>query len=218
MLILPGYPIINWMKKLKWAASTVMFALCVLLLQFSGAAGKERGMERETAVFAGGCFWCIQSVFEGRPGIVSAVSGYSGGHVANPTYEEVSSGTTGHLEAVKIVFDPSVISYEALLDEFWKNIDPTQSDGQFADRGPQYRTAIFFVNEAQKKAAEKSRERLRSEGKFRGMPIVTEIRPAETFYPAEEYHQSYSSKNRSHYEQYKEGSGRGPFIRELWGK
>lgn len=169
----------------------------------------------EKATFAGGCFWCMVHPFDERPGILKVVSGYTGGHEENPTYEEVSSGTTGHAEAVQITFDPVVFPYEKLLDVFWQQIDPTDSGGQFYDRGSSYRTAIFYHNHHQKELAEKSKHVLEKSGRFRGA-IVTEILPAGPFYPAESYHQDYYKKNPFHYNRYRQGSGRTDFIRKHW--
>jgi len=171
----------------------------------------------ELATFAGGCFWCMVSPFEEHPGIIKITSGYTGGHTENPTYEKVCTGTTGHFEAVQIVFDPNLMPYEKLLEIFWRQIDPTDPDGQFYDRGPQYRTAIFYHNEKQKQAAERSKKQLEESGKF-DKPIATLILPASTFYPAEDYHQNYHKKNPLHYRMYRQGSGREAFIKKYWGK
>jgi peptide methionine sulfoxide reductase msrA/msrB len=171
----------------------------------------------EKATFAGGCFWCMVSPFDEQPGIHKVESGYTGGHVENPTYEEVCSDTTGHYEAVQITFDPTIFSYKKLLELFWQQIDPTDAEGQFNDRGASYRTAIFYHNESQKMLAEESKAELSKSGCF-SRPIVTEILPASTFYEAEEKHQDYYKKNSFHYNLYKEGSGRSKFIREKWRK
>lgn len=171
----------------------------------------------EKATFAGGCFWCMESPYDKLKGVISTTAGYTGGRTKNPTYEEVSSGKTGHAEAIEIVYDPAKISYEELLDVFWKQIDPTTRNRQFADSGSQYRTAIFYHNKEQKRLAEASRERLRKSGKYT-KPIVTEIVPASTFYPAEEYHQDYYRKNPGEYKLYFFGSGRADFLRKMWGK
>jgi len=170
----------------------------------------------ELATFAGGCFWCMVSPFEEMPGVIKVVSGYTGGHKENPTYEEVCSDTTGHYEAVQITFDPKVFPYEKLLDIYWRQIDPTDPGGQFYDRGSSYRTAIFYHNEEQKAKALASKEALEKSGRF-GKPIVTEILPASTFYPAEEYHQNYHQKNPLRYSLYRKGSGRDQFIQKHWG-
>lgn len=172
-------------------------------------------MKEEKAIFAGGCFWCMVKPFDQMPGIKAVVSGYTGGHVPNPTYEEVCSGTTGHTEAVEITFDPSVISYRQLVDIYWQQTDPTDAFGQFADRGDSYRPAIFYASMEQKEAAEASKEQLQASGRFKE-PIVTSIEPAQPFYPAEEYHQDFYKKNPGHYNAYSEGSGRKGFIRQHW--
>ncbi len=177
-------------------------------------------MEKETheielATFAGGCFWCLEADFEKLPGVIKVISGYTGGKKPNPTYEEVSTGKTEHLEAVQIYYDPQKISYEELLKFFWKNIDPTDAGGQFVDRGSQYRTAIFYHNEQQRKLAEKSKEELIALGKF-SKPIATEIKKLTQFYPAEEYHQDYFKKEPLRYELYRQGSGRDRFCQMIW--
>lgn len=169
----------------------------------------------ERATFAGGCFWCMVHPFEDRPGIKDVVSGYTGGHKENPTYEEVCSDTTGHVEAVQITYDPDVFPYEKLLDLFWRQIDPTDPGGQFHDRGESYKTAIFYHNDEQKQWAEASKKELEESGRF-NQPIVTDILPASTFYPAEEYHQDYHKKNSFHYQLYRKGSGRDEFIQKHW--
>jgi peptide methionine sulfoxide reductase msrA/msrB len=173
--------------------------------------------KRELATFAGGCFWCMVSPFEEQPGVYGIVSGYTGGHKENPTYEEVCSDTTGHYEAVQITFNPDVMPYETLLEQYWQQIDPTDPGGQFNDRGQSYRTAIFYHNEKQQRLAEESKQALAESGRFQ-KEIVTEILPAAPFYVAEEKHQQYHRKNPFHYNLYKEGSGRARFIRENWKK
>lgn len=173
----------------------------------------DKGLEK--AIFAGGCFWCMVEPFDERPGIVRVVSGYTGGHKPNPTYEEVCSETTGHREAVEITFEPSVFPYKNLVDIFWQQIDPTDPGGQFNDRGESYKTAIYYTNEEQKQIAEQSKQELEASGKFKG-PIVTDILPAKTFYPAEESHQNYYKKQAFHYQLYKKGSGRADFIKKHW--
>ncbi len=165
--------------------------------------------------FAGGCFWCSEADFEKRPGIIKVISGYTGGQKENPTYEEVSSGKTGHVEAVQVYFDPAKVSYEELLDIFWRHIDPTDAAGQFADRGSQYRTAIFYHDEEQRRLAEKSKESLARGGKII-KAIATRILKFEKFYPAEDYHQDYYKKNPSQYQYYRFGSGRDSFIERFW--
>lgn len=171
--------------------------------------------EYQLATFAGGCFWCMVSPFEEQPGIIEVVSGYTGGHKENPTYEDVCSHTTGHYEAVQIKFDPAVFPYKRLLDIYWQQIDPTDPEGQFNDRGEPYKTAIFYHTEEQKRLAEESKKELNGSGRF-DKPIVTEILPAGEFYPAEEYHQEYHRKNPLHYRLYRKGSGREAFIKANW--
>lgn len=171
----------------------------------------------EKATFAGGCFWCMQPFFDRTKGVQETTVGYTGGETKNPTYEEVTSGKTGHAEAIQIVYDPKEVSYEKLLNIYWRNIDPTTKNQQFFDRGTQYRTAIFYHNDEQKRIAEESRSQLTDSGKFK-KPIVTEIVPAVEFYPAEEYHQKYYKKNSLRYEAYHQGSGRDRFFEKIWGK
>ena len=170
----------------------------------------------ETATFAGGCFWCIEAAFKAHRGVVEAVSGYTGGDLPNPTYREVCTGETGHLEAVQVHYDPGMITYRELLDIFWRSIDPTDPRGQFADRGSQYRTAIFYNSEQQRQEAETSRRVLESSGIFTA-PIATEIHPLGVFYRAEEYHQDYYRKNVLNYNTYKKMSGRESYLEETWG-
>lgn len=171
---------------------------------------------RATAVFAGGCFWCEETAFEGVPGVLAVTSGYTGGHLANPTYEQVSAGGTGHAESVEVAYDPRKISYEKLLDIFWHNVDPLQRDAQFCDHGTQYRSAIFYRDESQRAAAEASKAKLEEEARFKGK-IVTEIVPASTFYRAEEYHQDFYRKNPVRYYSYRAGCGRDARLKALWG-
>lgn len=168
------------------------------------------------AIFAGGCFWCVETAFEGQPGVSAVISGYTGGHKKDPKYDEVSSGVTGHAEAVRVVFDPRLISYAKLLDLFWHNIDPLTANAQFCDHGTQYRSGIFYLDAAQKKAAEESKAALVASGRFKS-PIVTEITAAGTFYPAEEYHQDFYKKNPLRYQSYRLGCGRDRRLIELWG-
>jgi methionine-S-sulfoxide reductase len=171
----------------------------------------------KTAIFAGGCFWCIQPAFDKANGVIKTVVGYSGGTEPNPTYQLVSSERTNYRESIEITYDPAKISYEQLLDIYWRQIDPTQADGQFTDIGPSYRAAIFYGNEAEKKIAEASKEKLARSGKFH-KPIVTEILPASKFYPAEAYHQKYYQQNPEHFEAFEHGSGRVSFKEKAWGR
>lgn len=169
----------------------------------------------ETAVFAGGCFWCTESDFEKVDGVIEAISGYTGGTVENPTYKQVSAGGTGHVEAVKVIYDPTRITYEDLLDVFWRHIDPTDPNGQFVDKGSQYRSVIFYADQKQKEMAEASKKRLADSGPF-DKPIVTEILPLGPFYPAEDYHQNYYKENPIRYKWYRSGSGRDQFLKMAW--
>lgn len=170
----------------------------------------------ELATFAGGCFWCMEPAFDKLEGVISTTVGYSGGSLENPTYEAVSSGATGHAEVVQIEFDPEVVTYEKLLDVFWRNIDPTVKDRQFCDVGTQYRTAVFYHSDEQRKKAEDSKARLKSLGKFPS-GVMTEISPAGDFYRAEDYHQDYYRKNPIHYNMYKLSCGREDKLNQLWG-
>ncbi|MBD3346176.1 MAG: peptide-methionine (S)-S-oxide reductase MsrA [Chitinivibrionales bacterium] len=173
------------------------------------------GEHYEKATFAGGCFWCMEPPFEQFDGVVSVEAGYTGGQTPNPSYEEVCSGKTGHREVVQLTYDPGKVSYEELLEVFWRNIDPTDAGGQFADRGPQYETAVFYHNETQKAAAERSKQKLEESGKYES-PIVTRIEKAGEFYPAEEYHQDYYKKSPFRYKMYKKGSGREGYLERTW--
>lgn len=210
---------------------TLMFALILVLntVMLPGigiAAAQEReesqmkeGSEKKVglheATFAGGCFWCVESDFEKVPGVVEVLSGYTGGKTENPSYQEVSMGNTGHLEAVRVIYDPEKVSYEQLLEVFWRHVDPTDPDGQFVDRGSQYGTAIFYHDEEQKRLAEESKKRLDSSGRFQ-KPVVTPILPLTQFYPAEDYHQDYFRKSPLRYKAYRMNSGRDQFLRKVW--
>jgi len=180
-------------------------------------ADAEAEAKYEKAIFAGGCFWCMEPPFEKLDGVKDVVSGYTGGQKENPTYKEVSAGGTGHLESIEVTYDPAGVSYETLLEVFWRQIDPTDSGGQFVDRGSQYRSAIFYLNDGQKALAEKSRAKLAGSGRF-DKPIATEILPAQKFYPAEDYHQDYYKKNPIRYKIYRYGSGRDQFLDKTWGR
>jgi peptide-methionine (S)-S-oxide reductase len=173
--------------------------------------------ERATAVFAGGCFWCEETAFEGVPGVLSVTSGYTGGQTKSPSYEQVSAGTTGHAEAVQVIYDPTRISYAELLEIFWRNIDPFAQNAQFCDHGTQYRSAIFYQGDEQRRAAWASKAKLEEEPRFKGR-IATQIVAASTFYPAEEYHQDYYKKNPAHYQAYRLGCGRDRRLKDLWGE
>ena len=202
--------------------------MIVLLLIFNACQKQDFGQQEVTisvvkedvklnkATFAGGCFWCSEADFEKVPGVVKVISGYTGGEKENPSYEEVSSGTTGHVEAIQVYYDPSKITYQELLDIFWKHIDPTDGGGQFVDRGPQYRSAIFYHDEEQKRLAEESKKALGKSGRF-GKPVATEIIQFTKFYEAENYHQDYYKKSPLKYKYYRYASGRDQFIGKAWG-
>ncbi len=177
----------------------------------------ENGSNLKIATFAGGCFWCVEKPFDNTEGVIEAISGYTGGELENPTYEQVSSGKTKHVEAVQVKYNPHVISYKELLEIFWHQINPTDAGGQFADRGYQYTTSIFYHNEEQKKIAEESKKELEESGKF-DEPIATRIEPAQTFYKAEEYHQDFYKKDPERYNNYHYHSGRQPYIEKVWGE
>jgi len=178
---------------------------------------KEEQTNLKVATFAGGCFWCVESDLEKIPGVAKVISGYTGGQKENPTYEEVTTGKTGHYEAVQVYYDPSKVNYEQILDVFWRHVDPTDPGGQFVDRGSQYRTAVFYHDDEQKRIAEKSKEDLEKSGKFK-KPIVTPIVKFSKFYDAEDYHQDYYRKSPFRYQIYRSGSGRDRFLEETWGK
>ena len=202
------------MKKI----SLLTFILIILAGHvFAAPASHDKNTTEAVAIFAGGCFWCMESPFEKLDGVNEVISGYTGGHKLNPTYQEVSAGGTGHTEAVKVLYNPQQISYEKLLDVFWRQINPTDGGGQFVDRGEQYRSEIFYLNDEQRQLAEVSEKQLAAAGKF-DKPIVTAITPAGVFYPAEEYHQDYYSKNPIRYWYYRGGSGRDDFLENVWGK
>ena len=183
----------------------------------SPAAAPAPAAKTAKATFAGGCFWCMEGPFDKVDGVISTTSGYTGGTKKNPTYEEVSGGGTGHAESVEIVYDPSRVTYEKLLDVFWHNVDPLTPNAQFCDHGNQYRSAIFYHDDDQKRAAEKSKKDLEASGRFK-QPIVTEIVAAGPFWPAEDYHQDYYEKNPVRYQYYRYRCGRDQRLEELWGK
>jgi len=196
------------------AAALLAFAVLSISPRSSGEAAKGNNMLKK-ATFAGGCFWCMEKPFQEAEGVISVTSGYTGGHTTDPTYENYAAG--GHLEAVEILYDPEKISYRQLLDLFWRQIDPTDPDGQFVDRGKQYSTAIFYHDEEQKRLAEESRKALEAKHLY-GKPIVTPILPAPIFYRAEDYHQDYYKKNPLRYKFYRSRSGRDQFLDKIWGK
>jgi peptide-methionine (S)-S-oxide reductase len=190
--------------------------IAAFALAFASAAASAQPTQMETAIFAGGCFWCVESDFDKVAGVVSTTSGYTGGHTQHPTYHEVSAGGTGHAESVEIVFDPKIVSYQKLLQVYWHSVDPTVKDRQFCDVGTQYRSAIFYLDERQKRLAEESRAQIERSKPFKA-PIVTEIVKAGKFWPAEEYHQDYYKKNPLRYHFYREGCGRDARVKQLWG-
>jgi peptide-methionine (S)-S-oxide reductase len=193
------------------AAALVVVVAGALLAGGAAAQGTAK------ATFAGGCFWCMEPPYDKLPGVISTTSGYMGGKKRSPTYEEVSTGTTGHTEVVQVVYDPAKVSYEKLLEVFWRNIDPTVRDQQFCDVGSQYRTAIFFHDEEQKRLAEASKAALEKSKPFKA-PLVTPVQAAGEFWPAEDYHQDYYKKNPVRYKYYRTGCGRDARLRQLWGK
>lgn len=200
------------MKPRRMAALVALFALLAGLIDVAGAAGPNTAR----AIFAGGCFWCVEADFDKVDGVLSTTSGYSGGTLANPSYEQVSSKRTGHAEVVEIVFDPARVSYAKLVEHFWRTIDPTTKDRQFCDAGSPYRSAIYAVDDAQLKIALASRAALEKSKPFKE-PIVTEVLPAGAFYAAEDYHQDYYKKNPIRYQYYRNGCGRDARLKQLWG-
>ncbi|RWZ58191.1 peptide-methionine (S)-S-oxide reductase [Halobacillus fulvus] len=215
-------------KRTKWGIGVILFVLLGIFVvpeayayltqrnyESEAIADNEIPEGYEVATLAGGCFWCMEPPFEKLEGIAEVVSGYTGGELENPTYGEVSSGSTDHIEAVQVYYDPDVITYEQVLDVFWRQINPTDDEGQFVDRGYQYTTAIFYHNEDQKQIAEQSKEEIAATGLFDG-EIVTPIREAETFYRAEEYHQDYYKKNEFRYDYYRGNSGRDDYLNQIW--
>jgi len=202
---------------------SVMLAVGVILIRWGDAGSKEsnKGTDMTAgysrATFAGGCFWCVEADFEKLNGVVAAISGYAGGQVENPSYQQVSAGGTGHVESVQVVYDPKKVSYRELLDYLWRHVDPTDAGGQFVDRGSQYRTVIFYHDEEQKRLAEESKQELGKSGRF-DKPIVTEVIPLTRFYEAEDYHQDYYKKNPLRYKFYRANSGRDQFLKKVaWG-
>jgi peptide-methionine (S)-S-oxide reductase len=205
----------GWEESMKSNLTILLLFACGLATAVPVSGGEPvAGTARAT--FAGGCFWCMEPPFDVLEGVISTTSGYAGGRVKNPSYQEVSAGGTGHAEVVQVEYDPSVVSYQELLEVFWRNIDPTAKDRQFCDRGSQYRSAIFYHDEAQRAAAEQSRAELERTKPFQD-PIVTEILALKAFYPAEDYHQDYYEKNPLKYKYYRYGCGRDKRLEELWG-
>ena len=215
------------LRGLAWRTWTItvlaaLLTACAASESASRAANRKNGgnqspeSKNQIATFAGGCFWCMEPPFDKVDGVISTISGYTGGRTENPTYEEVSSGTTGHAESVQVTFDPTRVSYDKLLDVFWHNIDPLARDRQFCDVGEQYRSAIFYHDEDQKRLAEASKKELEKSGRFKE-PIATQIVAATAFYPAEDYHQDYYKKNPVRYKFYRYNCGRDQRLEALWG-
>ncbi len=207
------------MRKYAFLPALLLVISLGVFLRTLGGGSESQAQDAgyETATFAGGCFWCIQPPFDELDGVVKTTVGYTGGKEKDPTYKDVSYGKTGHTESIEIIYDPKKVTYEELLEVFWMNIDPTDSGGQFVDRGKQYRPAIFYHGEAQKKAAEESKAKLDKSGRFDN-PVVVEIVEAAAFYPAEDYHQKFYQKSPVRYKSYKSGSGRDQFIEKYWGE
>jgi len=207
------------MKFLRALSALLTFALLLVGIGFAAdpqpAKPAPSAMSAATAIFAGGCFWCLEADFDKLPGVTATESGYTGGKTPNPTYHEVSAGGTGHTEAVRVSYDPAKVSYQQLVEYFWRHIDPTVKDRQFCGVGTQYRSAIYWQNDAERKIAEASRDALLKSGKFK--QIFTEIAAASAFYPAEEYHQDYYLKNPIRYAYYRSGCGRDARVQEVWG-
>jgi len=197
-------------------AAVVSLAAAMLLFSLSSGLAQSANSPRAEAIFAGGCFWCVESDFDKVHGVLSTTSGYTGGSKANPTYQEVSAGGTGHTESVKVVYDPTKVTFAQLVEIFWRNIDPVTPNAQFCDHGSQYRSAIFYSTAAEQEAIEKSKAALEASGRLKA-PIVTQVAQASTFYPAEDYHQDYSTKNPVKYKFYRWNCGRDQRLRALWG-
>ena len=217
------------MNKFKRLSKQSLLGLLAVLsfvgvfIAYAGQSGSDTANQAEltengeaVAIFAGGCFWCLEPPFDKIDGVLSTISGYTDGHKENPGYKEVSSGTTGHTEAMQITFDPTKVSYEKLLEVFWRNIDPVTPNRQFCDGGTQYRSGIYFINAEQQALAMQSKEEIEKSGVLK-KPIVTEIKPASKFYPAEEYHQDYYLKNPVRYKFYRYNCGRDQRLEEIWG-
>jgi len=188
--------------------------ILTIILMLCMSAGGAMAAEYKSAVFAGGCFWCLEGPFDALPGVIKTESGYTGGSIQNPTYEQVSSGTSGHVEAMRVVYDPGKVTYDELLAVFWRNIDPTDDGGQFCDRGPQYRSAVFVADAQEEAVARREKARLE---KSMSMRIATEILPLAEFYVAEEYHQDYYQKNPLRYHYYRSACGRDRRLKQIWG-
>ncbi|MCG6923280.1 MAG: peptide-methionine (S)-S-oxide reductase MsrA [Acidobacteria bacterium] len=205
------------LRLLLLATGLALGSLSLMGTADPAASSAEAPEGAARATFAGGCFWCMEPPFDKVDGVYSTTSGYAGGKVKNPSYRQVSAGVTGHAEAIQVVYDPERVTYEELLEVFWHNVDPLDGGGQFCDRGSQYRTAIFFEGDEQRRAAEASKQALTDSGRLPG-PIVTEITPLEAFYPAEDYHQDFYKRNPVRYTSYRAGCGRDRRLKQLWGE
>jgi peptide-methionine (S)-S-oxide reductase len=205
------------LKRFHIATIVLVLAMASLLAAHTAARAASPAPGLAHATFAGGCFWCMEGPFDRVPGVVSTTSGYTGGSVKKPSYEQVSSGATGHAESVDVVYDPAKVTYAQLLDVFWHNVDPLDAGGQFCDRGNQYRTAIFYHDEEQRRLAEESKQALEASGKLK-KKIVTQIVPAGEFYAAEDYHQDYYLRNPIRYKYYRFNCGRDDRLKQLWGE
>ena len=205
------------LRLLLLATGLALGSLSLMGTADPAASSAEAPEGAARATFAGGCFWCMEPPFDKPDGVYSTTSGYAGGKVKNPSYRQVSAGVTGHAEAIQVVYDPERVTYEELLEVFWHNVDPLDGGGQFCDRGSQYRTAIFFEGDEQRRAAEASKQALTDSGRLPG-PIVTEITPLEAFYPAEDYHQDFYKRNPVRYTSYRAGCGRDRRLKQLWGE
>jgi peptide-methionine (S)-S-oxide reductase len=203
------------LEKMDILSNVLVFGGAIMIVVLGAVSGGTEERDTRVATFAGGCFWCMEPAFDKTKGVISTTVGYTGGKMKNPTYEEVCSGSTGHAEAIEVEFDPAVLTYEALLDVFWTNIDPTTPDRQFCDVGTQYRSAIYYHDEDQKKLAEKTKNDI--EQRLQHVS-ATEIEAASKFYPAEDYHQDFYKKNPEHYQRYRTGCGRDDRLEQLWGK
>jgi peptide-methionine (S)-S-oxide reductase len=204
------------LSQARWSGLGVLLLLAAGALTTRASAQAPAPKAPATAIFAGGCFWSMERPFDELPGVLSVTVGYTGGHTRNPTYEQVSSGGTGHAESVRVEYDPAKVNYATLLQAYWHNIDPLTPDAEFCDHGTQYRSAIFYLDDEQKHQAEQSKQALDASKQFK-TPIVTQIVAASQFYPAEEYHQHYSRKNPVNYQLYRQGCGRDQRLKELWG-
>lgn len=220
-----GNFLLDYARALRYGTQRTLIFTAVLVMAslISGPTNADKptlsqaSPARATAIFAGGCFWCMEPPFDALDGVISTTSGYIGGHVPNPSYQAVSSGSTGHTEALRVIYDPNTVSYQTLLDTFWRNIDPVDAGGQFCDRGSQYRSGVFYVDEDQRQLAETSKRTLQQNPLLETSSIATEITAATEFYAAEDYHQDYYQKNPKRYKFYKWNCGRDQRLRRIWG-